>query len=208
MRLVYIYCISDNVYVCRCACACLLLVLTDAYRSASGVHSHTLRRWAYEIHSTFLVPNAVCQYLPAYATYLTTLPIYSDQLPDHTTHLTTQPTWPYCLPNHTNYLTTLPTSLHYLHDYTSYLTTLPTWPTFIHALSIYTSFCYCPITRYPIRGNRPQSKYISRSFLFGYVIIPIYGYFPIIHPINLLDMFVFLLTLTVLLYSLENYSHN
>lgn len=45
----------------RCACACLLLVLTDAYRSASGVHTHTLRRWAYEIHSTFLVPNAVLQ---------------------------------------------------------------------------------------------------------------------------------------------------
>ncbi|KAJ8708182.1 hypothetical protein PYW08_010548 [Mythimna loreyi] len=45
----------------RCACACLLLVLTDGYRSASGVHTHTLRRWAYEIHSTFLVPNAALQ---------------------------------------------------------------------------------------------------------------------------------------------------
>ncbi|CAB3245269.1 unnamed protein product [Arctia plantaginis] len=45
----------------RCACACLLLVLTDGYRAASGVHTHTLRRWAYEIHSTFLVPNAVLQ---------------------------------------------------------------------------------------------------------------------------------------------------
>ncbi|XP_050555964.1 rho guanine nucleotide exchange factor 12 isoform X3 [Spodoptera frugiperda] len=45
----------------RCACACLLLVLTDGYRSASGVQTHTLRRWAYEIHSTFLVPNAVLQ---------------------------------------------------------------------------------------------------------------------------------------------------
>ncbi|XP_047037957.1 LOW QUALITY PROTEIN: uncharacterized protein LOC124643134 [Helicoverpa zea] len=45
----------------RCACACLLLVLTDGYRSAGGVQPHTLRRWAYEIHSTFLVPNAVLQ---------------------------------------------------------------------------------------------------------------------------------------------------
>lgn len=124
-------------------------------------------------------------------TYLLTPPTWPHFLFIQTNYLTTLRTWPYCLPNHTNYLTTLPTSLHYLHDYTSYLTTLPTWPTFIHALSIYTSFCYCPITRYPIRGNRPQSKYTSRSFLFGYVIIPIYGYFPIIHPINLLDVFVF-----------------
>ncbi|XP_075987667.1 rho guanine nucleotide exchange factor 2 isoform X2 [Anticarsia gemmatalis] len=45
----------------RCACACLLLVLTDGYRGASNVQSHTLRRWAYEIHSTFLVPNAALQ---------------------------------------------------------------------------------------------------------------------------------------------------
>ncbi|CAH0598597.1 unnamed protein product [Chrysodeixis includens] len=45
----------------RCACACLLLVLTDGYRSAGGVQAHTLRRWAYEIHSAFLVPNAVLQ---------------------------------------------------------------------------------------------------------------------------------------------------
>nr|XP_037875661.1 uncharacterized protein LOC101742925 isoform X3 [Bombyx mori] len=45
----------------RCACASLLLILTDAYRSASGVTAATLRRWAYEIHSTFLMPNAVLQ---------------------------------------------------------------------------------------------------------------------------------------------------
>ncbi|XP_026744295.1 uncharacterized protein LOC113505691 isoform X2 [Trichoplusia ni] len=45
----------------RCACACLLLVLTDGYRAAGGVAAHTLRRWAYEIHSAFLVPGAVLQ---------------------------------------------------------------------------------------------------------------------------------------------------
>nr|XP_026484181.1 rho guanine nucleotide exchange factor 11 isoform X2 [Vanessa tameamea] len=45
----------------RCACASLVLVLTDAYRGAAGVSAHTLRRWAYEIHSTFLMPNAVLQ---------------------------------------------------------------------------------------------------------------------------------------------------
>ncbi|XP_047541258.1 rho guanine nucleotide exchange factor 11 isoform X4 [Vanessa atalanta] len=45
----------------RCACASLVLVLTDAYRGAAGVAAHTLRRWAYEIHSTFLMPNAVLQ---------------------------------------------------------------------------------------------------------------------------------------------------
>ncbi|XP_069363375.1 rho guanine nucleotide exchange factor 11 [Maniola hyperantus] len=45
----------------RCACASLLLVLTDSYRSAAGVTTHTLRRWAYEIQSTFLMPNAVLQ---------------------------------------------------------------------------------------------------------------------------------------------------
>ncbi|XP_052742710.1 LOW QUALITY PROTEIN: rho guanine nucleotide exchange factor 11 [Bicyclus anynana] len=45
----------------RCACASLLLVLTDSYRSAAGVTTHTLRRWAYELQSTFLMPNAVLQ---------------------------------------------------------------------------------------------------------------------------------------------------
>ncbi|CAH2098569.1 unnamed protein product [Euphydryas editha] len=45
----------------RCACASLVLVLTDAFRAAAGVAAHTLRRWAYEIHSTFLMPNAVLQ---------------------------------------------------------------------------------------------------------------------------------------------------
>ncbi|KAL0810258.1 hypothetical protein ABMA28_010421 [Loxostege sticticalis] len=45
----------------RCACASLLLILTDGYRAASGVASPTLRRWAYEIQSTFLIPNAVLQ---------------------------------------------------------------------------------------------------------------------------------------------------
>ncbi|XP_050357876.1 rho guanine nucleotide exchange factor 11 [Nymphalis io] len=45
----------------RCACASLVLVLTDAYRGAAGVSPATLRRWAYEIHSTFLMPNAVLQ---------------------------------------------------------------------------------------------------------------------------------------------------
>ncbi|XP_060807923.1 uncharacterized protein LOC106130397 [Amyelois transitella] len=45
----------------RNATASLVLVLTDGYRSASGVTNATLRRWAYEIHSTFLMPNAVLQ---------------------------------------------------------------------------------------------------------------------------------------------------
>ncbi|CAG4980325.1 unnamed protein product [Colias eurytheme] len=44
----------------RCACAALVLVLTDAYRSAAGAPA-ALRRWAYEIHSVFLMPNAVLQ---------------------------------------------------------------------------------------------------------------------------------------------------
>lgn len=44
----------------RCACAGLVLVLTDGFRSATGVPPATLRRWAYEIHSTFLMPDAVC----------------------------------------------------------------------------------------------------------------------------------------------------
>ncbi|CAH0718344.1 unnamed protein product, partial [Brenthis ino] len=43
----------------RSACASLVLVLTDAYRAAAGVAPHTRRRWAYELHSTFLVPDAV-----------------------------------------------------------------------------------------------------------------------------------------------------
>ncbi|XP_045487364.1 rho guanine nucleotide exchange factor 11 isoform X1 [Pieris rapae] len=43
----------------RCPCASLVLVLTDAYRAAGGVPAATLRRWAYEIHSVFLMPNAV-----------------------------------------------------------------------------------------------------------------------------------------------------
>ncbi|KAJ0170642.1 hypothetical protein K1T71_014013 [Dendrolimus kikuchii] len=43
----------------RCACASLLLVITDGYRSASGVATPALRRWAYEIQSTFLMPNAI-----------------------------------------------------------------------------------------------------------------------------------------------------
>ncbi|RVE51892.1 hypothetical protein evm_003512 [Chilo suppressalis] len=45
----------------RCACANLLLILTDAYRNAAGVSNATLRRWAYEIQSTFLIPSAVLQ---------------------------------------------------------------------------------------------------------------------------------------------------
>ncbi|XP_049881963.1 uncharacterized protein LOC126377987, partial [Pectinophora gossypiella] len=45
----------------RCACAGLLLVLTDGYRGAGAVPPATLRRWAYEIQSTFLMPNAVLQ---------------------------------------------------------------------------------------------------------------------------------------------------
>ncbi|XP_028162482.1 uncharacterized protein LOC114354346 [Ostrinia furnacalis] len=45
----------------RCACASLLLILTDGYRGAAGVGTATLRRWAYEIQSTFLIPNAVLQ---------------------------------------------------------------------------------------------------------------------------------------------------
>ncbi|XP_038217274.1 rho guanine nucleotide exchange factor 11 isoform X2 [Zerene cesonia] len=44
----------------RCACAALVLVLTDAYRAAAGAPA-ALRRWAYEIHSVFLMPNAVLQ---------------------------------------------------------------------------------------------------------------------------------------------------
>ncbi|XP_063370506.1 uncharacterized protein LOC134658789 [Cydia amplana] len=43
----------------RCACATLLLLITDGYRSAQGVPTSTLRRWAYEIQSTFLAPAAV-----------------------------------------------------------------------------------------------------------------------------------------------------
>ncbi|KAJ2939064.1 hypothetical protein O0L34_g10253 [Tuta absoluta] len=45
----------------RCACANLLLIITDGYRAAQGVTTLTLRRWAYEIQSTFLVPNAALQ---------------------------------------------------------------------------------------------------------------------------------------------------
>ncbi|XP_041986032.1 rho guanine nucleotide exchange factor 11 isoform X2 [Aricia agestis] len=45
----------------RSACAALLLVLTDGYRAAAGVPLITLRRWAYELQSTFLVPAAVLQ---------------------------------------------------------------------------------------------------------------------------------------------------
>ncbi|CAG9789941.1 unnamed protein product [Diatraea saccharalis] len=45
----------------RCACANLLLILTDGYRNAAGVSNATLRRWAYEIQSTFLIPSAVLQ---------------------------------------------------------------------------------------------------------------------------------------------------
>ncbi|XP_053620775.1 uncharacterized protein RhoGEF2 isoform X2 [Plodia interpunctella] len=45
----------------RSATAGLVLVLTDGYRGASGVTNATLRRWAYEIHSTFIMPNAVLQ---------------------------------------------------------------------------------------------------------------------------------------------------
>ncbi|KAG7295397.1 hypothetical protein JYU34_022446 [Plutella xylostella] len=41
----------------RCACAALLLLVTDGYRGAS-VPISTLRRWAYEIQSTFLTPHA------------------------------------------------------------------------------------------------------------------------------------------------------
>ncbi|CAG9572573.1 unnamed protein product [Danaus chrysippus] len=44
----------------RCASAALLLLLTDAYRSAPPPVA-ALRRWAYEIHSTFLMPGAVLQ---------------------------------------------------------------------------------------------------------------------------------------------------
>ncbi|GBP29593.1 hypothetical protein EVAR_79142_1 [Eumeta japonica] len=43
----------------RCACSCLFLLITDGYRTAAGVANATLRRWAYEIQSTFLMPNAV-----------------------------------------------------------------------------------------------------------------------------------------------------
>ncbi|XP_047999772.1 nascent polypeptide-associated complex subunit alpha, muscle-specific form-like [Leguminivora glycinivorella] len=43
----------------RCACATLLLLITDGYRTAQGVPTSTLRRWAYEIQSTFLAPAAV-----------------------------------------------------------------------------------------------------------------------------------------------------
>ncbi|XP_061381047.1 rho guanine nucleotide exchange factor 12 isoform X2 [Danaus plexippus] len=44
----------------RCASAALLLLLTDAYRAAPPPVA-ALRRWAYEIHSTFLMPGAVLQ---------------------------------------------------------------------------------------------------------------------------------------------------
>ncbi|CAH0403766.1 unnamed protein product [Chilo suppressalis] len=47
------------IQVMRCACANLLLILTDAYRNAAGVSNATLRRWAYEIQSTFLIPSAI-----------------------------------------------------------------------------------------------------------------------------------------------------
>ncbi|XP_061724890.1 rho guanine nucleotide exchange factor 11 isoform X2 [Cydia pomonella] len=43
----------------RCACATLLLLITDGYRAAQGAPPATLRRWAYEIQSTFLAPAAV-----------------------------------------------------------------------------------------------------------------------------------------------------
>ncbi|CAG4961031.1 unnamed protein product [Parnassius apollo] len=44
----------------RCPYAWLVLVLTEQFRTAA-VPLATLRRWAYEIHSTFLMPNAVLQ---------------------------------------------------------------------------------------------------------------------------------------------------
>ncbi|XP_059054643.1 bromodomain-containing protein 4 [Achroia grisella] len=45
----------------RSAHAALVLVLTDGFRAATAVNNATLRRWAYEIHSTFIMPNAVLQ---------------------------------------------------------------------------------------------------------------------------------------------------
>ncbi|XP_052747717.1 uncharacterized protein LOC113523196 isoform X2 [Galleria mellonella] len=45
----------------RSAHAALVLVLTDGFRAAAAVNNATLRRWAYEIHSTFIMPNAVLQ---------------------------------------------------------------------------------------------------------------------------------------------------
>ncbi|KAM3968855.1 LOW QUALITY PROTEIN: rho guanine nucleotide exchange factor 2 [Aphomia sociella] len=45
----------------RSANAALVLVLTDGFRAAAAVNNATLRRWAYEIHSTFIMPNAVLQ---------------------------------------------------------------------------------------------------------------------------------------------------
>ncbi|XP_068624314.1 rho guanine nucleotide exchange factor 11 [Battus philenor] len=44
----------------RCPCAWLVLVLTEQFRTAA-VPTPTLRRWAYEIHSSFLMPHAVLQ---------------------------------------------------------------------------------------------------------------------------------------------------
>ncbi|XP_037292970.1 uncharacterized protein LOC115448588 [Manduca sexta] len=44
----------------RCAHAGLVLVLTEGFRCAAAPAA-TLRRWAYEIHSTFLMPHAVLQ---------------------------------------------------------------------------------------------------------------------------------------------------
>lgn len=43
----------------RCACANLFLLITDGYRNIPNVNIASLRRWAYEIHSTFLMPNAL-----------------------------------------------------------------------------------------------------------------------------------------------------
>ncbi|KPJ14823.1 Rho guanine nucleotide exchange factor 12 [Papilio machaon] len=42
----------------RCPCAWLVLVLTEQFRTAA-VPTATLRRWAYEIQSSFLMPHAV-----------------------------------------------------------------------------------------------------------------------------------------------------